>query len=136
MAAVGDPVPPLRIDAVQRGHVTTMAVLLRDPNPIHFDTAVVRELGMGTAEVNQGPTNVGYIASALMAWASTGPSAVRRLTVRLAGNVFVGDAVTAGGTVTAVTPAEDGGTQATCEVWLRRDAGADLVVGTAEVRLP
>jgi len=133
--AIGDAVTPLRIDGVESGPMKTMAALLRDPNPIHFDPAVTRALGMGEGTVNQGPTNVGWVASALMAWGGGGAACLRRLTVRLTGNVLSGDVVEAGGVVEALAEAPEG-TVATCRVWLRRSDGVDLVAGTAEVLLP
>ncbi|WP_108665970.1 MaoC/PaaZ C-terminal domain-containing protein [Euzebya rosea] len=131
--SVGDEVTPLHIDGVDGQHIKTMAALLRDPNPIHFDTAVTQALGMGDKAVNQGPTNVGYVATALMAWAGGGPSCVRHLKVRLAGNVFADDRLTAGGRVESVEDV-DGTPVATCAVWLRRDTDdAVVVTGTARV---
>lgn len=132
---IGTAIPPVLVDGVDAGRMKTMAALLRDPNPIHFDTDVVRGLGLGDQPVNQGPTNVGYIVTALMAWAGQDPAAVRRLQVRFAGNVFAGDRVIAGGTVIALDT-DDATTVATCEVWLDRDDGTRLVHGQAEVALP
>ena len=134
MAEIGDAVPALRVEGIERGHITTMAAILRDPNPIHFDTAATSALGMGDREINQGPTNVGYIASALAAWAG-GHGAIRQLSVRLAGNVRAGDVVTAGGRVEAIDE-EDGVPVATCRVWLRDEDGVDVVTGTARVAAP
>ena len=131
---VGEAITPLHIDGVDGQQIKTMAALLRDPNPIHFDTDVTRALDMGDRAVNQGPTNVGYVATALMAWAGGGPECIRHLKVRLAGNVFAGDRLTAGGTVESVSE-EDGTTVATCTVWLRRDDDTVVVTGTAEVTL-
>lgn len=130
----GEAITPLRIERVEAGQMKTMAALLRDPNPIHFDPAVTAALGMGEGTVNQGPTNVGWVVSALMAWTGGGPASLLRLTVRLTGNVFSGDHVEAGGVVEQVRPGP-GGPVASCRVWLRRDDGAELVTGTAEVRL-
>ena len=132
---IGTSIPPVHVDGVDACRMKTMAALLRDPNPIHFDPRVVRALGLGDRPVNQGPTNVGYIVTALLAWVGEDPTAVRRLQVRFAGNVFAGDRVTAGGTVVALDDA-DGATIATCEVWLDRDDGTRLVQGQAEVAVP
>jgi acyl dehydratase len=56
---------------------------------------------------------------------------VRRLTVSFGRPVLDGDAVTARGSVTAVTVV-DGERRATCDVWLDRD-GEHVVTGTAVV---
>lgn len=132
---VGSPVTPFRVDGVDPARMKTMAALLRDPNPIHFDPAVVRSLGLGEHPVNQGPLNVGYVVNALLVWAGGDPAALRRLQVRFTGNVFAGDRLTAGGEVVALE--EIGGTTvATCEVWLDRDDGTRLLHGQADVALP
>lgn len=131
---VGSAITPFHVDGVDAGHMKTMAALLGDPNPIHFDIDAVRALGLGDRPVNQGPTNVGYIANALVAWAGGDPATLRRLQVRFAGNVLAGDRVTAGGEVVELREL-DGTTVATCEVWLDRDDGARLVHGRAEVAL-
>lgn len=135
---VGTSLPTLRVE-VDAQRMKTMAALLRDPNPIHWDTDAVRALGLGDRPVNQGPTNVGYVVNLLLAWAGGDPAAVRRVSVRFRGNVFAGDVLTAGGTVLALEVV-DGRVVATCEVWLDRadDAGGHdrVVAGTAEVTLP
>ena len=84
----------------------TVAALLHDPNPIHFDLESVQALGMGDRQVNQGPTNMAYVVNALTAWTGD-PASVRRLQVRFLGNVFAGDRVSAGGVVTGIR--EEGG---------------------------
>lgn len=128
---VGTRLPPWRIE-VDPGQMKTMAALLNDPNPIHWDTAAVRALGLGERPVNQGPTNVGYIVNMLLDWAGGDPAAIRRVNVRFRGNVFAGDRVEAGGEVID-TQDVDRHTVATCEVWLDRADGQRLVAGTAEV---
>ncbi|MEO8265034.1 MAG: MaoC/PaaZ C-terminal domain-containing protein [Ilumatobacteraceae bacterium] len=126
---VGDRIPPLRIASVDAQRMKTMAAILRDPYPIHWDRQATAALGLGGRTVNQGPLNLGYIANMLMSWA--GDDAIRRLTVGFHGRVLDGDAVEAHGVVEAVT-ATDSGWTATCSVWL--ECGPDQVVsGTAEV---
>lgn len=126
---VGDRIPPFRIGSVDPQRMKTMAAILRDPYPIHWDRDATAALGLGGRTVNQGPLNLGYIANMLMAWA--GDDAIRRLTVEFHSRVLDGDAVVANGVVDSVT-ATDSGWTATCSVWLER--GPDRVVsGTAEV---
>jgi acyl dehydratase len=125
----GDVIPPLVVDDVGVDRMKTMAALLRDPYPIHWDPAAVRAAGHGDRPVNQGPLNVGYIANMLMAWA--GDDAIRRLTVGFHARVFAGDTVTAGGTVQdAREPGRARGSR--CAVWLDR-AGIRAVSGFAEL---
>ncbi|MEQ8716741.1 MAG: MaoC/PaaZ C-terminal domain-containing protein [Acidimicrobiales bacterium] len=129
MVAVGDEIPELVIDPVDTEKMKTMAALLQDPNPIHWDVEVVKKLGMGDKAVNQGPNNWAYIGSMLAAWAG-GDDKVRNMKVRFLDNVFAGDRVVAGGKVTAVE-----GDLVTCDVWLARDGDHPVVAGTAVVQM-
>ena len=134
----GDPLPELVIDPVDAEKMKTMAALLRDPNPIHWDVDVVRQLGMGERPVNQGPNNMAYLVNLLAAFAG-GYERVRALRVRFLGNVFGGDRLVAGGAVTDIDEIPDGNGHrvAHCDVWLRRDGDPDdtVMAGTATVLL-
>lgn len=132
---VGDELPPFDVPAVSAEAMKTMAALLRDPNPIHFDVDAVRAAGLGDRVVNQGPTNVGYVMNLLLAWAGT-PEAVRSLRVRFTGNVLAGDHVIARGRVRELTHDDDGTEVAVCDVWLERDDGVQVVLGEAAVVPP
>ncbi|WP_181779989.1 MaoC family dehydratase [Pseudonocardia pini] len=129
--AVGDTVPPLRVDAVEADKIRIMALVLQDPNPIHFDLAAVRAAGLGDREVNQGGVTMAYVINMLAAWTGS-RAAVRAVDCRFAANVFAGDAVDLGGTVTAVR-AVDGEHLVDCEVWADRGDGVRAVAGTATV---
>ncbi len=124
-----DELPPWRMESVDPARMKTMAAILRDPYPVHWDPDAVEAMGLGHRVVNQGPLNLGYIANMLMAWA--GDDAVRRLTVSFGRPVLDGDDVTARGRVTDRTEV-DGERRAVCEVWLDR-AGEHVVDGTAQV---
>jgi acyl dehydratase len=126
---VGDALPVLVIESVDPQRMKTMAAILRDPYPIHWDRAAVASVGLGQRTVNQGPLNLGYIANMLMAWA--GDDAIRRLTVQFHARVLDGDRVMAGGVVDVVAVTNEGW-DATCSVWLKRDTET-LVSGTARV---
>ena len=128
---VGDVIPPWHLESVSPARMRLLAAILRDPNPIHWDRAEVAARGLGERLINQGPTNVGYVCNALIAWA--GPAALRSLNVRFTANVFDDDAVTAGGVVTAVDESHDTSTLATCDVWLDRGDGTRAVEGRAVV---
>lgn len=101
---VGTELPPLVIDAVDPEKMKLMAAILRDPNPIHFDAASVRELGLGDRVVNQGPSNLSYLLNMVTRW-SGGVPTLRSVAVRFLGNVFAGDRVECAGRVTAVDEA-------------------------------
>jgi acyl dehydratase len=130
-ARVGDELPEYVIESVDAEKMKTMALFLRDPNPIHWDVELVRSLGMGDRPVNQGPNNMAYLVSMLSDYAG-GFDAVVGVRVRFQANVFAGDRLVAGGTVTST---DDDGT-ISCDVWLRRNGDpADTVMsGTARVR--
>jgi acyl dehydratase len=108
------------------------AALAQDPTPIHWDHRAVKEKGLGDRVINQGPINLGYVINMLMAW--TGPASIRDVAARFTDNVFEGDAVVAGGVVTAVRE-HQGEWLADCDVWLERGDGVRAVVATATVAL-
>jgi acyl dehydratase len=134
IAEVGSEIPSYVVERVSAEAMKTVAALLHDPNPIHFDAGAVRALGLGERPVNQGPTNMAYVVNMLVAWAG-GPGAVRALRVRFLGNVLAGDRVVARGVVTNVR--EEGGERlAELDVWLERSADDRVLAGTATVELP
>ena len=128
---VGTDIPPWSMPVVDAQRMKTMAAILRDPYPIHWDRSETASIGLGDRTVNQGPLNLSYVANMLMAW--QGPACVRRLQVKFTTPVFNDDAVVARGVVTAIDVV-DGERRATCEIRLDRD-GEDVVVGTAVVAL-
>ena len=125
---VGTELPPYEVASVSAEKMKTMAALLSDPTPIHWDVATLQALGMGDRPVNQGPLNMGYVMNAVTAWAG-GAGSLRRLRVR--------------GTVSALRE-EDGARLADCDVVLEvvggdpggRAGGDTVVSGTATVVLP
>lgn len=128
--AMGDPIPARVVEEVGTEQMKTMAALLHDPNPIHFDVDAVKSLGMGDRPVNQGPTNLAYVINALVDW-SGDVRTIRNVACRFNGNVFAGDHLEAAGVVTDVGD-DDGVTTVECDVWLVR--GEDRVVtGTARL---
>lgn len=119
----GASIPPFTI-LVTPDSMKAWAPILHDPNPIHLDPEVVRAKGLGDRVINQGPANVAYIINALHA-AFPG-AAIRSLDTRFLDNVYGGETVEAGGTVTAVEDA-DGLRVSHCEVWLKAH-GRDVVI--------
>ena len=126
---VGNEIPSLDIPSVDAQKMKTMAALLRDPYPIHWDVDGNEKMGIKGKVVNQGPLNLSYVVNMLMNW--QGQDCIRRLTVRFTGWVLGGDSLTAHGTVTSVDNANDE-LLAKCEVWLERD-GERLLEGEAVV---
>jgi acyl dehydratase len=97
----GQAVEPLVVESVDPERMKTMAAILQDPNPIHFDTAAVRALGYGDQPINQGPLNMAYLLEMVSRFAG-GPGAIVRFNTRFLGNVFAGDRVECTGTVAEV----------------------------------
>lgn len=120
--------------SVSAEKMCTMAAILRDPNPIHWDRAAVAALplGLGERTINQGPLGLSYIVNMLHAW--QGPGCLRRLVLRFPGLVLDGDRVVAGGRVEAMEPDRAGAQVARCSVWLQR-GGEVLLEGEAWVLL-
>ena len=128
--SMGDELPRMVIESVDAEKMKTMAALLGDSNPIHWDVDTVRELGMGDQPVNQGPNNLGYVMNMLGDWAG-GAERIQKIRVRFLDNVFAGDRLEAGGTVTAI--GDDGTVE--CDVWLARDGTHPVLAGTATLVL-
>jgi acyl dehydratase len=131
VTASGDPIPAWGPAAVEAAPMKVMALLLQDPNAIHYDPATVTRLGMGDRVVNQGPANLAYLQNMLAAWAG-GLDRILGVDVRFLANVVAGDAVEAGGRVVGVEEA-GGRTVVTCEVWLDVAGGRRALQGTATV---
>jgi acyl dehydratase len=98
---LGAVLEPFVIECVDSQRMKTMAALLQDPNPIHFDVEVVRALGYGEQPVNQGPINMAWFMECAIRFAG-GRERLLRTQIRFLGNVFAGERFVAQGTVTAV----------------------------------
>ena len=131
--AVGDVIPPFRMENVTPERMKTVAAIFRDPFPVHWDREVTRAMGFEGRLLNQSPINLGYVINMLSAWA--GPTCLRRIRTQFPQPVFDGDAVTAGGRVVALV-ADGGETVAECELWLDRQDGVRSVTARAWVTLP
>jgi acyl dehydratase len=122
------------VDEVSGDHIRMLALLLHDPNPIHFDVAAVAAAGLGDREVNQGGATMAYLYDMLIRWTGS-RRCVQSLQCRFLANVFAGDTVVAGGVVTAVRD-ESGSREVDCDVWLDIEHGARAVSGSATIVLP
>lgn len=105
----------------------TMAAILQDPNPIHWDVEVTRQLGMGDRPVNQGPINMSFLVNTLTSWTGD-PGALRELVIRYQANVFAGDVVRC----EAAVESEEGGL---ARLSLRETVGdTPVITGAATIR--
>jgi acyl dehydratase len=133
--AVGDLIPEWVMERVAPERMRTMAAILRDPNPIHWDRDAVNALplGLGKRTINQGPLGLSYMVNMLHAWA--GPDAIRRIVMRFPQVVLDGEQVVARGEVSAVRQEQDV-SLADCRIWLEHAERGVLLEGTATVTLP
>jgi acyl dehydratase len=129
--SIGDVIPSWEMPCVERSRMRTMAAILRDPNPVHWDAKLVSTLPLGAGErtINQGPLGLSYMINMLHAWA--GPTCIKRIFMTFPKVVLSEDAVTAKGVVTEV--ASEG--NVTCDIWLERD-GIRLLEGNATIAFP
>ena len=116
--SVGSEFPNYDVGIVDAEKMKTMAVLIQDPNPIHWDVESVRKLGLGDKPINQGPNNMAYVVNALVSWVG-GIEKFRNLKIRFLDNVYAGDRLTVVGSITDIDDVE-GDTLAICDVQLVR----------------
>lgn len=132
--AVGDSIPEWVMDNVTPERMRTMAAILRDPNPLHWDREAVAALplGLGHRTINQGPLGLGYMVNMLHAWA--GPDCIRRIVMRFPQVVLDGEHVVARGEITALRREQDQ-LLAVCDIRLEHEQRGVLLEGTAIVCL-
>lgn len=126
---IGDRIPSWAVESVDPARMRTMAAILRDPYPVHWDRSANEAMGLAGRVINQGPLNLAYIVNMLLHWA--GPECIRRLTVSFSRPVLDGDHVVAEGRVRALEVLGQESV-ARCDVWLERN-GEHVVDGTAVV---
>ncbi len=125
-------IPSWEMKSVSAARMRTMAAILRDPNPVHWDRKTVAALGFGDRTINQGPLGLSYMINMLHAW--TGPASIRRIVMRFPLPVLDEDHILAKGEVTEVR--EEGGEQvADCKIWLERNGTDRPLEGEATVSL-
>ncbi len=132
--AVGDSIPEWVMASVSPERMCTMAAILRDPNPIHWDRDAVESLplDLGRRTINQGPLGLSYMVNMLHAWA--GPECLRRLIMRFPQVVLDGERVVARGEITALREV-DGEKLADCNVRLEHAERGVLLEGSATICL-
>ncbi len=130
---VGDEIPQWEMKSVSAQRMATMAAILRDPNPVHWDRDVVdNTFGIGKRTINQGPLGLSYMINMLHNW--SGENSIKRIKMGfLVPLVLDDDHVVAKGEVTAVSP-EGQGQLLECNIWLEKE-GERLLDGTATIFL-
>lgn len=126
----GDSIPEWVMETVSAERMKTMAAILRDPNPLHWNRQAVAALplNLGERTINQGPLGLSYIINMLHAW--QGPTCITRIKMTFPQVVLDGDKVIARGLVERVD-----GDLARCQVWLEHSDGRRLLEGWANIRL-
>lgn len=133
---VGQEIPEWVMESVSPERMRTMAAILRDPNPVHWDrkaVAAMTRLGLGERTINQGPLGLSYMVNMLHEW--TGPGSIRRIFMTFPQVVLDGDRIVAKGKVTGVRE-ENGERLADCDIWLENERDQKPLQGKATVALP
>ena len=126
---IGDIIPEWDMPSVERSRMRTMAAILRDPNPVHWDPNLVKQIGYGDKTINQGPLGLSYMVNMLHDW--MGPGCVKRIFMTFPMAVMSEDHIIARGSVTGVSET-DGGWLIDCDIWLDRASERPLA-GNATV---
>lgn len=130
---VGTLIPEWIMPSVRAERMRTMAAILRDPNPVHWDASSVEALGFGKHTINQGPLGLSYMINMLHAW--QGPRSIRRIIMTFPQVVLDNDRACAKGEVTALRE-ENNETLADCRVWLEVEGRGVALEGSAVVVVP
>ena len=130
----GAEMPPLVKPPIQQIQLTRYAGASGDFNPIHQDDAFARAAGMGGVFAH-GMLSMGFVAQSVTDWAGAGR--VRKIAVRFAALVRLGDVITCRGKVLEKRPARTAGDhEVELELWAENQKGEKVVTGRATVTLP
>jgi acyl dehydratase len=123
----GDTLPELRKEPVSKVQLLKYAGASGDYNLIHTDVETAQSMGLGGV-IAHGMLSMGFLGQ--YAASLAGPQNVKRLKVRFAAMVRLGDVLTCHGTVREV---ENG--RATIDIWAENENGGKVTTGEAEVEL-
>ncbi|SRR6266545_2803952 len=131
---LGAELPPLVKPAIQQIQLTRYAGASGDFNPIHQDAVFARAAGMGDVFAH-GMLSMGFLAQSVTDWLGVGT--VRKIGVRFAALVRLGDVVTCRGRVVAIRPPKDGEGPALVdlELWAENQKGEQVISGKATATL-
>src|SRR5215208_7885092 len=128
----GQSLPSLEKEPVSKTLILRYAGASGDDNLIHTDVETARERGLDGV-IAHGMLSMGFLGHYLTYL--VGPRSTRRLNVRFAGMVRLGDALTCRGAISGVAPRGDGRVLASLEIWAENQRGERVTVGDAEVFL-
>ena len=132
---VGSEMPALAKPPIKQIQLTRYAGASGDFNPIHQDAAFAKEAGMGDVFAH-GMLSMGFVAQSVTDWLGVG--SVRKLNVRFAAIVRLGDVVTCRGKIVAKRPPKDGDGPylVDLELWAENQKGEKVITGKAVAVLP
>ena len=131
---VGRDMPALVKGPVQQIQLTRYAGASGVFNPIHQDDAFAKAAGMGGVFAH-GMLSMGFVAQSVTDWLGVGT--VRKLGVRFAALVRLGDVVTCRGKVVAKRPPkeDEGPYLVDLELWAENQKGEKVITGKATAAL-
>jgi len=131
---IGTEMPALVKPPVQQIQLTRYAGASGDFNPIHQDAAFAKAAGMGDVFAH-GMLSMGFVAQSVTDWLGVGT--VRKIGVRFAALVRLGDVITCRARVVAKRPPKegDGPHLVDLELWAENQKGEKVVTGKATAAL-
>lgn len=131
---VGDSIPEWVMKSVSAERMRTMAAILRDPNPLHWDREAVDALplGLGKRTINQGPLGLSYMINMLHDW--MGPKCIKKIHMTFPQVVLDEEKVIAKGIIRSIETNEKI-SLAECDIWLEHQQRGILLKGTATIQL-
>ena len=131
---VGDELPPLVKGPLHQIQLTRYAGASGDFNPIHQDHEFAKAAGMNDVFAH-GMLSMGFVAQSVTDWFGVGT--VRKVGVRFAALVRLGDVVTCRGKVVAKRPSKDGDgpSLVDLELWAENQKGEKVITGKATAAL-
>ena len=132
---VGAEMPPLVKGPIEQIQLTRYAGASGDFNPIHQDAAFARAAGMGDVFAH-GMLSMGFVAQSVTDWFGVGT--IRKIGVRFAGLVRLGDVVTCRGRIVAkrgVDGPAPGPHMVDIDLWAATQKGDKVITGAATVAL-
>ena len=129
----GMALPTATYGPMDRNGYISIAIILRDTNPLHLDRVYARERDLPDV-VQQGPLNEAYLYRFLTDWLHR-PWDLRKTKIRFVANIFPNDVLTCKGVVTR-TYRENGEPRVECQIWQENQKGEKTLTGEATFALP
>jgi len=128
--AVGSSMPNRRVGPITQEHLIRFAGAGGDFNRFHYDAEFVRSRGF-KGIFAQGLFTAGILGQTLVAW--VGSDMLRKLKVRFAEPVWLGDELVFSAVVTRTYTVEAGQTWADLDCVVTSDTGRQVLTGSASI---